>query len=93
MLDALTLEGFAVSVDAIGCQTRIASQTIDGDAGLGLALEANQETLHELAAHHFAVTEGRSTIAPSTRIMNRRCSDCSTLTGRHRRGDWQTLRL
>jgi predicted transposase YbfD/YdcC len=58
LLDALALAGTVVTIDAMGCQTAIAAQIIDGDADYVLALKANQETLHELVAHHFAVTDG-----------------------------------
>ncbi len=57
LLDALDLADTVVTIDAIGCQTAIADQIIAGDGDYVLALKANQETLHELVGHHFAVAE------------------------------------
>jgi predicted transposase YbfD/YdcC len=57
LLDELALAGTVVTIDAMGCQTAIAAQIIDGDADYVLALKANQETLHELVVHHVAVTD------------------------------------
>jgi predicted transposase YbfD/YdcC len=56
LLDVLALEGTVVTIDAMGCQTAIAGQIVAGGGDYGLALKANQPTLHELVAHHFAVT-------------------------------------
>lgn len=39
----------------MGCQTAIARQIVGQGADYVLALKANQPTLHEMAAHHFAV--------------------------------------
>jgi predicted transposase YbfD/YdcC len=58
LLAALALDGTIVTIDAMGCQTDIATQIVAGDGDYVLALKANQETLHELAQHHFAVTDG-----------------------------------
>lgn len=57
LLDALALAGTVITIDAIGCQTAIAAQIVDADADYVLALKANQETLHELVGHHFAVRD------------------------------------
>lgn len=60
LLDALTLDGTVVTIDAMGCQTAIAAQIVAGGGDYVLALKENQPTLHELVAHHFAVMAGSS---------------------------------
>ncbi len=59
LLDALVLDGVTVTSDAMGCQTAIAEQIVAGGGDYVLALKDNQPTLHELVAHHFAVTATR----------------------------------
>jgi len=49
LLDALAVDGVTVTIDAMGCQTAIAAQIV-------AKLKDNQPTVHELVAHHFAVT-------------------------------------
>lgn len=57
LLDALALEKTIVTIDAMGCQTAIAGQSRDRGGDYVLVLTANQETLHELVQHHFAVRD------------------------------------
>lgn len=58
LLAALALEGAIVTIDAMGCQTAIARQIVADGGDYVLALKANQETLHDLVAHHFALSDG-----------------------------------
>src|SRR5262249_50097679 len=44
-----------VTIDAMGCQQKIARRVRAGGGDYVLALKDNQPTLHELVAHHFAV--------------------------------------
>jgi predicted transposase YbfD/YdcC len=53
LLQQLTLEGSLVTVDAIGCQTAIATQITQQGADYVLALKENQPTLHEAVAVLF----------------------------------------
>ena len=55
LLDLLEVDGAVVTIDAIGCQTAIARRIRARGADYVLAVKGNQPTLHELAAHHFAV--------------------------------------
>jgi len=57
LLDALALEHTVVTIDAMGCQTAIAGQIIQGNGHYVLALKDNQRTLHDLVRHHFAITD------------------------------------
>jgi len=47
LLELLDLNGATVTIDAMGCQTRIANQIIDMGGEYVLALKGNQGTLHE----------------------------------------------
>ena len=47
LLGALKLAGCIVTIDAMGCQTKIASKIIEAKADYMLALKGNQSTLHE----------------------------------------------
>lgn len=47
LLRVLELSGCIVTVDAMGCQKKIAREIIDADAGYVLALKGNQEQVHE----------------------------------------------
>jgi predicted transposase YbfD/YdcC len=47
LLRALDLAGCIVTLDAMGCQKKIAKEIIDADAHYVLALKGNQETVHE----------------------------------------------
>jgi predicted transposase YbfD/YdcC len=46
LLDMLELSGAMVTIDAMGCQTEIARQIVDGGADYCLAVKDNQPTLH-----------------------------------------------
>lgn len=47
LLRALELSGCIVTIDAMGCQRKIAREIIEADADYVLALKGNQETVHE----------------------------------------------
>jgi predicted transposase YbfD/YdcC len=47
LLRALDLAGCIVTLDAMGCQKKIAKEIIESDADYVLALKGNQETVHE----------------------------------------------
>jgi predicted transposase YbfD/YdcC len=47
LLRALELAGCIVTVDAMGCQRKIAREIVDADADYVLALKGNQETVHD----------------------------------------------
>ena len=47
LLRALELAGCIVTLDAMGCQKKIAKEIIEADADYVLALKGNQETVHE----------------------------------------------
>ncbi len=47
LLRALELSGCIVTIDAMGCQKKIAREIVDADADYALALKGNQETVHD----------------------------------------------
>jgi predicted transposase YbfD/YdcC len=47
LLRVLELSGCIVTVDAMGCQKKIAREIVEADADYVLALKGNQETVHE----------------------------------------------
>jgi len=54
LLQALQLEGCIVTIDAMGCQKRIAENIIDKHADYVLALKGNHETVHDEVSEFFA---------------------------------------
>jgi predicted transposase YbfD/YdcC len=54
LLRLLALEGAIVTIDAMGCQTAIATQVVDQHAEYVLALKDNHPTLHERVRKTFA---------------------------------------
>jgi predicted transposase YbfD/YdcC len=54
LLRLLALEGAIVTIDAMGCQTAIATQVVDQHAEYVLALKDNHPTLHERVRAIFA---------------------------------------
>jgi predicted transposase YbfD/YdcC len=53
LLELLDLANCIITIDAMGCQTKIAQKIIDADADYVLALKKNQEKLHEIGAVLF----------------------------------------
>jgi predicted transposase YbfD/YdcC len=58
LLNLLVLEGCLVTIDAMGCQTAIASQIVDNGADYVLALKGNQETIHQKVVEFFDQFQG-----------------------------------
>jgi len=54
LLDALSLDGSVVSIDAMGTQTKIAEKIISKNAGYVLAVKDNQPKLHQAVKDFFA---------------------------------------
>lgn len=54
LLQALQLKGCIVTIDAMGCQKKIAANIIDKQADYVLALKGNHETIHDEMGEFFA---------------------------------------
>jgi predicted transposase YbfD/YdcC len=59
LLELLVLKGCIVTIDAMGCQTKIAEQIIDAGADYVLALKGNQSTLAEEVEDAFIDADAR----------------------------------
>lgn len=57
LLKILNLSGCVISIDAMGCQKKIAKTIIEGGADYVLALKGNQQTLHEDVEDFFELAE------------------------------------
>jgi len=57
LLELLELKGCIVTVDAMGCQAKVAAQIISQEADYVLSLKGNQGLLHEEVAEYFAWAE------------------------------------
>mgnify|MGYP000967109044 CR=1 FL=1 len=68
LLRALALNGCIVTIDAMGCQRKIAREIVDADADYVLALKGNQETVHEEVKSYMDDAVTRWTKAPASAI-------------------------
>ena len=66
LLRALALNGCIVTIDAMGCQRKIAREIVDADADYVLALKGNQETVHEEVKSYMDDAVTRWTKAPAS---------------------------
>jgi len=103
LLRALALSGCIVTIDAMGCQTKIAEQIVDGEADYVLALKGNQGRLHEDVASYFgwaektgfkdiAYTFDESLEKDHGRIEERRCWATSDVAWLEQQAEWKGLR-
>jgi len=54
LLELVEISGALVTIDAMGCQTKIAEKIVDQGADYCLAMKENQPTSHQEIADHFA---------------------------------------
>lgn len=62
LLDMIDIKGATVSIDAAGCQKKIAEKIIDKEGNYLLALKENQPLLYEEVADYFAHAQQDRTI-------------------------------
>lgn len=53
LLEILELSGCLVTIDAMGCQVKIAQAIVDADANYVLAVKGNQKSLHNSLGRYF----------------------------------------
>ena len=58
VLEMIDVTGATVTIDAMGCQTKIARQIIRQGANYVLSLKENQPTLYQAVCAIFALAEG-----------------------------------
>lgn len=73
LLDMMAVEGAIVTIDAMGCQRKIAGKIIDKKADYVLALKGNQRTLHDDVA--LFVAEQKAKDFQDTAISRHRTVD------------------
>ena len=59
LLDALTIKGATITIDAMGCQREIAAKIIEKEADYVLALKGNQGTLRDDVEFFFTEQKAR----------------------------------
>ena len=59
LLELLVLKGCIVTIDAMGCQTKLAEQIVDAGADYVLALKGNQSTLAEEVEEAFVDADAK----------------------------------
>src|SRR5215218_473034 len=69
LLRVLELSGCIVTLDAMGCQKKIAREIIEADADYVLALKGNQETVHEEVKSFLDATIVEAQAARPVRAM------------------------
>jgi predicted transposase YbfD/YdcC len=70
LLRVLELSGCIVTLDAMGCQRKIAREIIEADADYVLALKGNQETVHDEVKSFLdaAIAETQAPRAPGAKL-------------------------
>jgi len=80
LLRVLELSGCIVTVDAMGCQKKIAQEIIESDADYVLALKGNHETVHEeVKAFLDALVAERSAPRPIGAKLSKAAATLATL--------------
>lgn len=102
LLDRLMLKGCIVTIDAMGCQTKIAEQIVEGGADYVLALKGNQGTLADEVEEAFINADAKDYAGVTSdffetlahdhgRIETRRYWTLGDLEGISRSALWKAL--
>ena len=95
LLDALLLKGCIVTIDAMGCQKKIAKKIIKKEADYILAVKDNQKELHQHVKDSFRFLQPidvyQDTEFGHGRIENRKCSIIEDLSMIDNKGRWPGL--
>ncbi len=96
LLDALLLKGNIITIDAMGCQKKIAKKIIKKDADYILAVKGNQKELHQNLKDSFRflipVDEYTDTDYGHGRIENRKCTVISDLSMIEDKDNWKGIK-
>jgi predicted transposase YbfD/YdcC len=80
LLRVLELAGCIVTVDAMGCQKKIAREIIEADADYVLALKGNQETVHaEVKSFLDTALEDKQKKRPKGAVITKAAADLQQL--------------
>lgn len=93
LLDALSIKGSIITIDAMGCQTDIVDKIVERKANYVLAVKGNQKTLHtdlQLTFDHLAISSLHETNdVGHGRIEKRVCSVSKNLDLLVSIGSWK----
>ena len=107
LLRSIELAGCIVTIDAMGCQKKIAREIVDADADYALSLKGNQETVHDEVKCYLDDAVARWVKAPASvpeldyyetvekdhgRIETRRFWQSDQTEWFADRGQWEKLR-
>lgn len=96
LLDMLTITGCIVTIDAMGCQKKIAEKIIKKDADYILMVKDNQKNLKEQIEETFETQKGKNINTTTDfghgRIETRTCSVINDLDLLDKRKDWKGLK-
>ena len=92
LLRVLELSGCIVTIDAMGCQKKIAKEIIESDADYVLALKGNQETVHrevktflDAAINGFENGQKSGMTKPELKALKQTMQQIETVDGDHGR--------
>jgi len=95
LLDALLLKGCVVTIDAMGCQKKIAKKILDKEADYVLAVKDNQKELHQNIKDSFRflkpIDQFQETECDHGRIETRRCTVINDLSMIDNANSWHGL--
>lgn len=98
LLKMLDIEGCTVTIDAMGCQTKIAKAIIERNADYVLSVKDNQKELHENIKNTFRCVPKNNFIsytdldAGHGRVETRICTVTSDLSELSRANDWEKIK-
>src|SRR6516225_7963040 len=94
LLRVLELSGCIVTIDAMGCQKKIAKEIIEADADYVLALKGNQETVHQEVKSFLdaALLEQQTPRLPGARLFTEAATLASVQTVEKDHGRLETRR-
>ena len=104
LLEWLKLEGCIVTIDAMGCQTKIAEQIVNQGGDYVLALKGNQETLAAEVEEAFIDADAKNYVGVDSefletverghgRLETRRYRTLGDLSGVPRRAVWEAMNM
>ncbi|MDQ3253003.1 MAG: ISAs1 family transposase [Acidobacteriota bacterium] len=103
LLDLLELKGCIVTIDAMGCQTKIVEHIVEREADYMLSLKGNQGTLHTDVREYFewaasttfkdlAYDFGQTLEKDHGRIEERRCYVTEDIEWLEQKAEWAGLK-
>lgn len=96
LLDILSIKGCTVTIDAMGCQSKIAEKIIEKESDYILAVKENQKELHEQVVKMFEIKKPQSVDididSGHGRVETRKCEVVSDLSFFDVEKEWTGLK-